>query len=472
MSSMKRINAFLFATALLCTVAPASARKARILEQNQGSITFVVDENLPKPQNSYINGLSQSERIERFGQETYQKLDNGYIAASFWNMPLSFNNAPFFGGMVAAFADHRPITLSPDVIWMLISLAFSHDVNANPQKFRDKLVDFDGKIDLVVQTEYPLYHPDFDWTATIDGFARQIDANTKNNVAKLITADFSTTGTVERMASEIVLMETTKSFFEFIVVYVACGIPSVTLTGTVEDWQSILDKTARLRQLGAGKWASDLKPILEQFVEAAKGNPDQAFWQDIVMKNTPENLRGGGCSMKKAAKVDGWFLKFMPYDKDGKPTPSKVPYDYRDFPSQMASAPVKYVEIDPETGKTLGTINLELTGGIAGYMADDNDCVSFQIGWAVSRSKEDKNSDRFKEEAEWGLRVQLRVTKVPEELRSVQHYGALELQFTDKVEIPEWMDTMDIEYLVVKGRKSIGQRKDLKRRFGDRIHFR
>ena len=138
-----------FALLLLFAVAPASADKARILEQKPGSITFVVDENLPEPIDGFINGKSQAERYKFLGQ-SYYEADGTYIAASFWDQPLSTDNAPFFTGMVRAFADHRPISLSPDLIWMLISQAFSHDVNANPEKFRDKLVGFDGKIDLVL----------------------------------------------------------------------------------------------------------------------------------------------------------------------------------------------------------------------------------------------------------------------------------------------------------------------------------
>ncbi len=464
---IRRIRIWL-AMLLLSAATTASADKARILEQKQGSITFVVDENLPKPQNPYFNGKSQAERINFLGDASYYRADGSYVAASFWDQPLMVADAPFFNGMVQAFADHRPITLSPDVIWMLISQAFSHDVNANPEKFRDKFVDFDGKIDLVVQSKYQLYDPDFDWTATIDGFAEQIDSNTKNDVAKLITADFSTTGTIERMASEIVLMETTKSFFEFIIMYSGCGFPSITLTGTVDDWQAIVDKTARLQELGAGKWAEELKPILEQFVQAAKGNPDKAFWQDIVMKNTPDRLHGGACSMEKPTELDGWFLKLMPYDKDGNPTPAKVPHNYDKMPKQMASAPVKYIEVDTITGKVIATIPLELSGGIAGYMADENDCVSFQLGWTVNESEADENLKKFKQMAGW---LVLRVDKVPEELRSVNHYDRLELRFTDKVEIPDWMDSMDIGHLVINGKVSADQKKELKRRFGDRIEF-
>ena len=263
-------------------------------------------------------------------------------------------------------------------------------------------------------------------------------------------------------------METTKSFFEFIIMYAGCGFPSITLTGTVDDWQAIADKTARLQELGAGSWASDLQPILKQFVQAAQGNPDRAFWQDIVMKDTPDRLRGGACSMEVPTELDGWFLKFMPYDKDGKPTPKKVPHNYNKFPKQMASVPVKYIEVDTLTGKPLRTIPLELSGGIVGYMADEKDCVSFQLGWAVDESEAEENLRKIKQMASW---LVLRVDKVPEELRSVKHYDMLELRFTDKVEIPDWMDSLEIDHLIINGKVSADQKKELKRRFGDRIKF-
>jgi hypothetical protein len=112
---------------------------------------------------------------------------------------------------------------------------------------------------------------------------------------------------------------------------------------------------------------------------------------------------------------------------------------------------------------------LELTGGIAGYMADENNCVSFQLGWAVNESEADENIEMFKKMSRGWLT--LRVKEVPEELRAVEHYNYLELQFTDKVEIPDWMDGMDIDKLIIQGKLSADQKKELQRRFGRRIEF-
>lgn len=101
----------------------------------------------------------------------------------------------------------------------------------------------------------------------------------------------------------------------------------------------------------------------------------------------------------------------------------------------MASVPAKYIEVDHTTGQVVQTINLKLSGGIAGYMADDKDCVSFQLGWTVNKSDEDDNIDKLKQRAERS--IVLSVTKVPEELRAVQHYRSLELRFTDEADIPD-----------------------------------
>lgn len=442
---------------ILAAVSSICAQDAKILEQKQGSITFAVDENLQWRSSSAVP------------MNTVSKAD-GYIAASFLDTPLVTGRTPFFHGMVRAFAEHRPVTLSPDVIWMLISQNFNHDVNADPEAFRDKFVDFDGKVDLVVESAYPLGSSKFDWTGTVDGFADKIRENTNGDIAKTLTAGFTTTGTVERIASEVVLMGTTQAYFEFVVMYLGCGIPSVTLTGTVQDWQSVQDRTKRLVGLGAGSWASDLIPILEQFVLAADGRPDQAFWQDIVMINHPGSLeRGGACGLTPSTLLDGWFLKFLPYDKNGNRMPRRVEYTFDGYPEQMASVPALYLVLNPVTGNIIESVNLKLSGGIAGYVSDTATCgISFQIGWAVQRADGYELADKLKNHS--GT-LDLRVAKVPEELRAIPHFDNLRLRFTGKVVIPEWMDDMDIQFLHVQGELSDAEKLDLKNRFHGHIGF-
>ena len=58
---------------------------------------------------------------------------------------------PVFEGFVWAYRNHRPITISPDIIWLLIAQAFSNHVNANAESLRRKFVNFSGQKELVVK---------------------------------------------------------------------------------------------------------------------------------------------------------------------------------------------------------------------------------------------------------------------------------------------------------------------------------
>ena len=217
---------------------------------------------------------------------------------------LQYGNHPFFYGMYEAYASHRPFVLSPDMIWLLISQGFSHHINADPEKYRDRMVDFQDKISLVVESECPLDKAQ--WDVLIPEFAQEVKENTKGTIAETMIADFSTTKQYEQIASEITLMETTKAYFEFVVVYISCGIPEVTLLGTTEDWQKVYDKAMQLRSFDLAWWIDELKPILKQFIKASEGNADIKFWRNMFKWHTQKEY--GTTNV-----IDGWIVKFFPY---------------------------------------------------------------------------------------------------------------------------------------------------------------
>jgi hypothetical protein len=86
---------------------------------------------------------------------------------------------PFFEGMYAAYADHRPFTLSPDMMWLLISQGFANHVNNNSEELRKLLVDFDGKTSLIVRDDrIALDDPKSPWAEVFPEFSKQIAAHT------------------------------------------------------------------------------------------------------------------------------------------------------------------------------------------------------------------------------------------------------------------------------------------------------
>ena len=51
----------------------------------------------------------------------------------------------FFNAFYTAWLTHGEIVLSPDDIWLQISMVFAEYVNDNSEKLRSKIVDFEGK---------------------------------------------------------------------------------------------------------------------------------------------------------------------------------------------------------------------------------------------------------------------------------------------------------------------------------------
>ena len=365
--------------------------------------------------------------------------------------------------MVEAYAGHYSVILSPDAIWTLISQGFCHHISLNTEKLKDKIVNHEGKMEISVISEYDLYSPLMDWDTLLNGFDIQIAENTKGNIADIMRADFSTTGNTERITSQVTLMSAVKSYFDFAAIHTICGIPTITIEGTPDDWRKIIKKVESLRDYDLSWWVDDLKPILQEFVNASEGNINKDFWQNIMKKDRPESMKNGaGCGVKDATKFDGWFLKFMPFDKDGR-TPDAVVYGRNDMLPSVVSAPFTYI-IKDATGNIISKTPMEIMSGFVGIDVNEKTyTMRPHIGWMVS----EKNNKGIAEKIQNSMGI-IRVDRIPEELKEIEHLEDLTLEFTNDIVIPEWMDTVKIDYLTLKGNITPELVENLKKRFYDR----
>ena len=298
----------------------------------------------------------------------------------------NYDNNSFAKGLMSAFANHWPVTLSPDAIWLLISQSFADYVNKYPEKVGKLIVDHDGMMKLTALTSQDLMQESSLqlWEEVLDQFTKQIADNTKNGLAQVLDASFSTTGPTERLVSRMTLMSAVKPYFNYEVIYLVCGIPDITLTGTPDDWRQVRQKAASLRGYGIDWWIDELDPILEQFIKASEGQADTGFWQDMVMKKRPGQIRYASCDGSETSEFDGWFLKFYPYDQKGR-TPSQVKYNHPLRP-EIVCVPFKYKVINPELNFEM-EYDLELWGGIVGVLQNPKDCsITPQIGWMLRRA--------------------------------------------------------------------------------------
>ena len=84
-----------------------------------------------------------------------------------------------------------------------------------------------------------------------------------------------------------------------------CGVPSITLTGTSEDWRNLRAKANGLKEFELDWWLDELLPVLDQFVAASNGQVDTAFWRSICMFR--------GASGSPGDPITGWLQTLFPY---------------------------------------------------------------------------------------------------------------------------------------------------------------
>lgn len=454
-------------TILLALIAFSGyADNSKITTRTDRSITFVVDENLAPINNPYKR-VYTGESIAKFMllEEQIPKDAQRIIATSFSdeNDLKTMGKDAFYRVIVNAYAKHLSVTLSPDMIWLVISQGFARYVNAHAEELRPQLVNHEGKMDLAIMTDKDLLTEEADWPSLIDDFSSQIEKYTKGDIAKTITSDFTTTSLVERVASQITLMKSVKSYFEYIVYRIACGIPTITLQGSVEDWQHVLEKTNNLKQYGLESWVNSLEPILKEFIQAADGHPNQKFWKGMVKKQEIEKLKGGACSPDKPTELDGWLLKLFP-DEKGQ-TLDKVAHT-KEMPSEYVRVNFKYRVINPANGNLITETPMELWAGFIGVKVDTvNNMLTPKMGWLVrvAESNDDTLNQLKKNNNDWG--IHLRIQEVPEMLSLLGHIKSLNLVFTGKVNLPAWMDKMSIDTFTIMGDMTEEEKAAIKKRF-------
>ena len=214
----------------------------------------------------------------------------------------SFENG-FIGALYDAYSQHRALVLRPDDVWLAITMAFANYVDYHAEEMRGSFVNHEGKKDLVVEVNTTIKA--MDWDDLIRKFSILIDENTKDDVRAWLEPAFSTTTPKDRLIGRVVLMGAMKHYFSY-VSCCTCGIPEVTLEGTLEDWQEVrrrIDRLSTYKQKDLQKWWTVLVPVIDQFIASYSGKPDLTFWNGIV-----DHKGGSGVSY-----VTGWALVFAPF---------------------------------------------------------------------------------------------------------------------------------------------------------------
>ena len=304
----------------------------------------------------------------------------------------------FVGAVHAAYHSHYPLVLSPDMIWQCVAQGFAIHVNKNAEKLRHLFVAHEGKKKIVVRRdEFVKGSPDNDWEGALGDFSEEIRKNVGNEIHGILTPEFSTTGPVERAAAQVVMMDAFKEYFEYMCMTM-CGIPEITLEGTVEDWKKLREKALSLARFDLQWWIDPLKPILDEFVNAASGKITKKFWQSIYKISD-----GSG-----GPYITGWVVTLFPYlGRDVKKMHTNsylkswgtvscfhgVTTD--SFPSGSVSTPFTWQYFAEE-------FEMYFYAGFLG-VGQDKKSLSLQpvIGWAVVDKEEEEKAKMTQRRAFW-----------------------------------------------------------------------
>lgn len=336
--------------------------------------------NKVKPAKTPLNTTSTLESLSKTLKKTPE-------ACSFRDKQIvhtDYNS--FIAAAHMAFDEHRPLVLNPDIIWIAIAQGLVNHINANAEELRNRFVNFEGKEYIEIRRDSFLKgSPDNDWQGCFPEFSDKISEYIGKK-RDLIVSNFSTTGPIEKATSELVLMDAMQSYFDY-GCRTCCGIPSITLEGTTEDWLNIKTRIENISEFNLEWWAKHLLPIIDNFIETSKENINKSFWESIYKL-------GGGSG---GPFITGWIAAFLPYLQgwggkiyqnfvllnESKLNQKSGVYDYYmsgithdNLPSSLSKVPFKWIYHSAE-------YPMDFIGGMVAVEQNEDLSVKPSFGWAI-----------------------------------------------------------------------------------------
>lgn len=285
--------------------------------------------------------------------------------------------SPLFSALSLGFNCHVPVAFTPDAIWLTCLVGLNHHIDLNPEGLRRHFVAHEGKKEIRVVAYSP---PSTNaWDFLISEFSAQLKENMLPGRHELIVNNFSTTTPIDRLSSEVALMGAMKHYFEYHGIFL-CGLTRITIEGTPDDWDNLIDRARALSEFDLAWWTEALVPVLQQFRAACAGEPDLEFWKASYLKH---RVGSGG-----DYNVSGWINALHPYVQ-GQGKLRRNPYiqwehtqgeeglDPNDFLPGLVHAPVKIDDNGVE-------YDCRFYGGLVGVSLGPDMTVRPESGLAIT----------------------------------------------------------------------------------------
>lgn len=245
----------------------------------------------------------------------YNTLSDNYNSVLDGSFNMQTQACSAHNGLVSTVLDaynkHYHLVLRPDDVWQAVLTQFCFYFNSRAEELRTAVVNFSGDKTLVatqIANIQTANYTELIWDLVIVEMRKMIKDST---IIDWLLPNFSTSTDKDRLVAAITTMSTFQSFFKY-KMQLMCGIPKVTLKGTVEDWTLLKTKIQSLTKFDGSeqlmtKWVSQLIPICNQFI-SSYDNVNIVFWDTVV------SHIGGGSS---AEYISGWLSVFSVFDNTG-----------------------------------------------------------------------------------------------------------------------------------------------------------
>lgn len=278
----------------------------------------------------------------------YQRLvQTSFTPSSLENSHVSPSENAFVHAAWQAYSKHYHLTLRPEDVWFSILTQLSFYINAHAEELRSFFVEHEGQKELEAISDVA------DFGALAVYLTGLLAKNVKDpELREWVMPSFSTTTCHDEVVGAILFMGAMQKYFSYKMT-ICCGLPSVTLLGTVNDWKDILRRLDKIDLLGEEPrhFAKMLRPILTHMIltfEDPRNAKVTSFWNRIVHHNPMSS----GTDF-----LTGWLPAFCYWNEKGEAKRvsrqrsgekdvlfGDVEYprvDIDDIPAGFASVPVK-----------------------------------------------------------------------------------------------------------------------------------
>lgn len=290
-------------------------------------------------------------------------------------------------GLIEAYKNHYPITISPDMIWLMILQVLSKFLDKYHEKLRYKFVNFDNQKTLEVERTdlNPYTAKKEDWRNIFQEYTEKIGENIGLDTLKSLTPNFTSTSPVVSTTGQVTIMSIMKHYFKYSCsIYITCGIREIELEGSIEDWEKLLIKTKNLENYDLNWWTKEIIPLIEKIIYTKKYFTQNKcineeivdFWKNIIIFH--EDQLDGLCGHISQDYINGWIVKFFP-SIERLEVLNELYCD--SFDDQILNCPMKLTITD---NSITTTYNCSIESGFYGMSQDPNTfTIKPVIGYAL-----------------------------------------------------------------------------------------